>query len=75
MHIHVNPTISGGFVYHLMRDPVVAAALSNNNISDETDRHNLVKEIAIAATRDLNIDFDKIVFRKVEKVLDNESIQ
>lgn len=62
MLISYDPTITGGFVYHIMADKEVKARLDNLQLTEQ-DKHNLVKEILIAGTRDLNIDVNKKIIR------------
>lgn len=71
MTIQINPTITGGFVFHVMRDDAVHKIISNLNLSED-DAHGLVKAILISGTRDLNIDFQKKVHHAVDKILDDE---
>lgn len=61
-----NPTISGKFVHEVMRDPHVAEQITNNNIEEERV-HDLVKSILIAGTRDLEVDFDGVLKKKLAK--------
>jgi hypothetical protein len=70
MIILINPTITGGFVHHVMKDKSVSNFISSLKLS-ERDAHDFVKSILIVGTRDLNIDFKKKVDHAVDKILDN----
>lgn len=62
MLLSYDPTITGGFVYHVMNDPAVKARLDILDLN-ENDKHNLVKEILIVGTRDLHVDLNKKLLR------------
>jgi len=74
MVISINPTITGGFVYHTLKDPAVSKFISELNLSRE-DAHNFVKTILIVGSRDLKIDFNKKVNIAVDKILDEQEQQ
>lgn len=71
MLINYSPTITGGFVFHVMRDKQhetnVREKLDRLGLSEE-EEHDLVKAILIAGFRDLEIDVDKKVKQKLSKV-------
>lgn len=69
MTILINPTITGGFVHHVMKDKSVSNFISSLNLS-EKESHDFVKAVLIVGTRDLNIDFKKKVDHEVDKILD-----
>jgi len=60
MVIKINPTISGGFVFKIMRDSKVEPLIRG---MDESEAHELVKEILIAGTRDLNVNVNELISR------------
>lgn len=62
MIFEYNPTITGGFVYKVMEDPDVAVSLNLLDLS-ESEKHNLVKNILIVGTRDLECDINKKIMR------------
>ena len=66
MLISINPTITGGFVYHTLKDPVVSKFISDLKLSKE-DAHNFVKAVLIVGSRDLEIDFEKIL-KDIQKI-------
>jgi hypothetical protein len=70
MLIDYTPTITGGFVFHIMRDEKaetnVKAKLDRLELSEE-EAHDLVKAILIAGFRDLESDVDKNVRRKINR--------
>lgn len=68
MHLSINPTISGGFVIHTMRDGKVAEHIKNLNLTDK-EAHNFIKAVLIAGTRDLKVDFNKSTGIRVDQVL------
>ena len=72
MLLKINPTITGGFVHHILRDKKVKRELEKLGIIEEDKQHTLVKEIIIAATRDLQIDFNKKLNIEVDKILDSK---
>jgi hypothetical protein len=69
MHISINPTITGGFVYHVMADKEVAKHIKKLKLTDE-EAHNFAKAVLIAGMRDIEIDFNKTASRRVDQVLD-----
>ena len=64
MVIRTNPRISGGFVHHVMRNPVVSDLIKDMS---EEDAHNLVKSVIIAAMKDFDIDVNNIINRVREE--------
>lgn len=62
MLLSYDPTISGGFVYHVMGDKEVRARLDLLDLNEQ-DKHNLVKAILIVGTRDLHVDLNKKILR------------
>ncbi len=58
MEIHYNPTITGGFVYHVLNAPEVNNIIKDFDLS-EKEEHDLVKQIIIVAFRDYKADIDK----------------
>ena len=71
MLISINPTITGGCVYHTLKDPVVSKFISDLKLSKE-DAHNFVKAVLIVGSRDLEIDFEKKVEIAVDRILDKQ---
>lgn len=69
MTIKFNPTITGGFVHHVMKDKKVKEEMERVNLTEES-AHNLVKAILICGTRDLDADIHRVVERRVDKELD-----
>ncbi len=69
MTIDYNPTISGGFVHHVMKDEKVLDEITKAGLTKET-AHNLIKAVLICGTRDLRIDFNRVVERRVDRELD-----
>lgn len=69
MQISINPTITGGFVIHIMRDDKVAEHIDKLNLTDKQS-HDFIKAILIAGTRDLKIDFNKMAGIRVDQVLE-----
>jgi hypothetical protein len=70
MLIDYTPTITGGFVFHIMRDENsdtnVRKQLDKLELTEE-EEHDLVKAILIAGFRDLESDVDKSIRRKIQK--------
>lgn len=66
MLISLEPTISGGFVHHVMDDPEVAKLLREIDVSP-SDKHNLTKAILIAGLRDFEYDVNQKIMQEVSK--------
>lgn len=62
MIINYDPTITGGFVYHVMKHDAVRKLLDELDISDK-EKHNLVKAVLIVGTKDLELDINKKILR------------
>lgn len=69
MQISITPTITGGFVFHVMKDAKVAEHIKNLNLTTG-EAHDFVKAALIAGMRDIKIDFNKSAGRRVDQVLD-----
>lgn len=69
MQLSINPTITGGFVIHTMRDAKVAKHIETLNLTDE-EAHNFIKAVLIAGTRDLKVDFNKSTGIRIDQVLE-----
>ena len=73
MLIDFTPTITGGFVFHVMRDKHevtnVREKLDKLGLSEE-EEHDLVKAIIIAAFRDFEVDVDRRTRRQIQKAFE-----
>lgn len=61
MNISLNPTVSGGFVYKVMRDIKVAPLIAN---MEQEDAHDLVKKILIAGFTHFKYDVNEHILRE-----------
>lgn len=66
MLLNIDPTITGTFVHKIMDDEDVAQYLASVT-KDEAFKHNMVKAIMIATTRDLEYDSNKAIKKAVSK--------
>jgi hypothetical protein len=67
VHIHLNPRVSGGFVFHVLEDKRIAPLVLKLKAADfeDTEIHEIVKSIMIVTLRDFDIDInDKINLAK-----------
>lgn len=61
VNIQFNPRISGGFVFHVMKDSKIAPLINNLKAADFTDEeiHEIVKNIIIVSFRDYEVDINE----------------
>lgn len=70
MVLTINPTITGGFVHHVMKDEQVKKKLDNLELNGK-EAHDFIKRVMILTVRDLQIDFNKNVHQRVDQILED----